>query len=198
MARKSVLVAASVLLLVGGLSARVPASRAGQSPDRSITLHVNEYPEVRLAEIASRADAVVVGRIDGARGFEVANSIQVMTDYRVVVEAVVKNAKVDSLAPGTVVTVRRVGGVIEKGDGRRVVVRENDFPAFVAGDRYVLFLARLTEPGVFNLEFGPQGAFRVGADGGVEQVSGLWKLEHRGSRVVLEALVDEVNAVVNR
>jgi len=77
-------------------------------------------------------------------------------------------------------------------EGFPVATYERDFPPFLSGEEYILFLRFDPRSGKFSLPDGGQGAFR-NQGGAVEQVStkfGTWNREH--GRVALSGFKDEL------
>jgi hypothetical protein len=119
---------------------------------------VADYPALPLRDQASAATAVVHVTVRGGDSFLSGDGQAILTDYRMIVVDVLKDAT-SRLNAGDVVTVRRTGGVTSIA-GRKVFSSENGFPAFSAGGEYVLFLkADAGQP--FEMLAGPQSAFRV-------------------------------------
>jgi hypothetical protein len=90
-----------------------------------------------------------------------ADEMAVVTDYTFSVHEVFKRDSRLLFPPGAAVAVRRESGEVTV-DGRVALVHENNFPPFVPGERYVLFLAR--RDGFYEVVGGAQGAFRVAGE----------------------------------
>ena len=119
---------------------------------------VADYPSLPLREQASAAAAVVHVTVRSGDTFLSGDGQAILTDYRMTVVDVLKDAT-SRLTAGDVVTVRRTGGVATVA-GRKVFSTENGFPQSTTGGEYVLFLK--AEPGQpFEMLAGPQSAFRV-------------------------------------
>jgi hypothetical protein len=147
----------------------VPAI-AGAQPtlrEQALTLGVSEqivivdYPSLPLRQLTAAAGVILRVMIRGSQTSLTANGTSIVTDYWAAVIDVVKGPAGSRLNSRDVITVRRVGGVIDI-EGFTVSSYENGFPPFETGKEYVLFLK--AQPGQpFELVAGPQSAFRVDA-----------------------------------
>ena len=147
-------------------AAALPAG-AGAQPhtfrDQIRTLGVSEevvvsaHPPLGPREMATAAGVVVRVAVRSRDTFLSPDGATMLTDYRATVSEVIKDAS-GGLAAGEVITIRRVGGVMQI-EGRRVFSNEAGFPPFADGAEYVLFLKGGGQP--FELVGGAQSAFRV-------------------------------------
>lgn len=122
-------------------------------------LVVVDHPPLSLGELAATANAVVHVSVKTSETFVSSDGMSILTDYRVAVIDVLKESSDSRIGAGDVVTIRRVGGVMNIA-GRRVFSNEAGFPRFITGDQYVLFLK--TQSGQpHEIMAGSQSAFRV-------------------------------------
>ena len=151
---------------------------------------VADYPPLSLAAMTSAAGAVLHVTIRSGDTFLSRDGMAIETDYRATVIDVVK--EVNGVAAGDVITVRRTGGTLSL-EGRSVVSSEQDFPAFVAGGGYVLFLK--TDGGQpFEMLAGPQSAFRVHEGG----VAAMGPSTRTPATVLLPLFLHEVRGLAAR
>lgn len=150
-----------------------------------------DYPSLPLRELTSTAGAVVHVAIRSSDTFLSANGTTILTDYRAAVVDLVKDPSGSRISVGDVITIRRVGGVMNI-EGRKVFSNESGFPPFTSGGEYVLFLK--TESGQpYELLAGPQSAFRVHAGTIVSAADG-----NRSAAVLMPRFVHEVKEFSNR
>jgi hypothetical protein len=121
-----------------------------------------QRPPSTLAALTNAADLVVVGSIASTRnivnnetGHESAS-----TEVRLSVMTVLKGSGVTR---GNIVPILRPGGDVDLGDKIRRST-ERGFPRFQVGDRYLLFLHWNALLGVYEVFYGPNGAFQLVAD----------------------------------
>ncbi|HEY3972453.1 MAG TPA: hypothetical protein VGM18_05580 [Candidatus Sulfotelmatobacter sp.] len=114
----------------------------------------NPYPNMNLRGVSCDADAVVVATPTSAEANTTADGGGLFTDYRFQVESVLKNTGATKLENSSII-VTRPGGQATI-NGRSVRVKINDFPLFVIGRRYLLFLGHLKATDTFE-------AFGVGS-----------------------------------
>lgn len=196
------LTAAAIALIGGTIGSAVVTA---QSPDMSIREYVREnggferiilipYERVSLRDLVASADLIVEASTAGGQPSLNYAETDIYTDYPFELHGVLKNSGAANARIGDVVIVRRDRGemVVE---GRTALSEENDFPAFTAGKRYVLFLNHLPETDAYRTYGGPQGAFALVPD--VRQLSsqqGDWN--RTGGVVLPTAFFDEVRALV--
>ncbi|MBD0370470.1 MAG: hypothetical protein ICV60_06510 [Pyrinomonadaceae bacterium] len=96
-------------------------------------------PEAFLNNLASSADAVVIGTVTNKSSQLTENGAFVFTDYDVSVEEVLKDNGSNSLQSQSSIVVTRPGGRILL-EGRVVTARDRAFKPFTVGGRYLLFL----------------------------------------------------------
>ena len=118
---------------------------------------VSAHPQLGPREMAAAAGAVVRVAVRNHDTFLSADGATMLTDYRAAVTEVIKDAA-RAVAVGDVITIRRVGGVMQI-DGRKVFSNEAGFPPFADGAEYVLFLKDGGQP--YELVAGAASAFRV-------------------------------------
>ena len=137
-----------------------------------IAIH-NEYAPARdLGELVREAHLIVRGLV--ISGQPQAVNEKVVTDFSVRVLEPFRDRDT-AIAAGTVITVRQPGGTVTV-DGKTVTAADDQFPALLASQEYVLFLSRLS-PDVYAAARGAQSAFRVTA-GAVTQLPsafGTWR-----------------------
>ena len=118
---------------------------------------VSAHPLLGPREMAAAAGAVVRVAIRNRDTFLSPDGSMMLSDYRATVNEVIKDAT-GRVAAGDIITIRRVGGVMQI-DGRKVFSNEAGFPPFAEGVEYLLFLKGSGQP--FELVGGAQSAFRV-------------------------------------
>lgn len=181
------------LLLVG-----MPALAEAQTIREQVLAGVSEevvvadYPTLSLRGLTASAGAVVRVTVRNSDSFVSADGTSILTDYRVAVVDVIKETPGSHVNTGDVITIRRIGGVVNI-EGRRVFSNEGGFPPFASGSEYVLFLK--TDAGQpFEMLAGPQSAFLV-HQGAVASLAASTK---GPSIVPMPAFVSEVKEVSNR
>jgi hypothetical protein len=171
-------------------TAAVPAAGGAQPHtfrEQVLTLGVSEEVVVSAhaplgpREMAAAAGAVVRVAVRSRDTFLSPDGATMLTDYRTSVSEVIKDAT-GRLAAGEVITIRRVGGVMQI-EGRRVFSNEAGFPPFADGAEYVLFLKGGGQP--FELLGGAESAFRV--EGGL-----VAPVADDAAPVLMPAFVQEV------
>ena len=147
------------LVLVG-----LPAVAGSQTIREQVLSGVSEevviadYPTPSLRGLIASAGAVVQVTVRNSDSF-VSSDGSIVTDYRIAVVDVIKESPGSRINTGDVITIRRIGGVVNI-EGRRVFSNEGGFPPFASGSEYVLFLK--TDAGQpFEMLAGPQSAFLV-------------------------------------
>ena len=114
----------------------------------------NPYPNINLRGISCDADTVVIATPTSAEADTTADGGGLFTDYRFQVESVQKNMDATKLANSSIIVTRPGGQTTVNGRNVRVEIR--DFPLFVIGHRYLLFLGHLKATDTFE-------AFEVGS-----------------------------------
>lgn len=135
-----------------------------------VTTFRAEHPRIEFRELCATSNAIVIATVSRGVAF-VNNDIdpQLHTDYYVTIQQVLRATGGVRLKQGQEIIVRRGGGATTIG-AYNVVITEQDFPPFNAGETYVLFLDRGTNDQFFKVRYGGQGAFITSPDG-VRQVS---------------------------
>ena len=116
---------------------------------------------LQVADLVGRADLIVEASTTGGRSYFTATGTDIYTDYAFSVHSVIKNRLRPELRVGSAMTVRRESGEVIV-DGRAAVSYENGFPAFTAGEHYILFLTRQPHENAYSVFGGSQGAFSAG------------------------------------
>ena len=116
---------------------------------------------LQVADLVGRADLIVEASTTGGRSSLNAAGTDIYTDYTFSVHSVIKSRRRPELRAGSAMTVRRESGEVIV-DGRAAVSYENGFPAFTAGEHYILFLMQQPNENVYLVFGGPQGAFSAG------------------------------------
>ena len=150
------------LLLVGAL----PSIASAQALQDQVLAHgvteevvLFDYPTLPLDAMTTAAGAVVHVAVRSSDTFLSPDGASILTDYRVAVIEVAKDASGSGIKPGDVITVRRVGGTMTVA-GRRVFSNESGFPPFSNDAEYVLFLnTRSGQP--YQMVAGAASAYRV-------------------------------------
>ena len=127
-----------------------------------------------LVDLATASDLIAEAEVIDQRSFLDRDGTRILTDYRVSVTQVLKARTVQT---DPTVTVRRRGGTIPYG-GASVVSSENGFRPFQIGERYVLFLRKSQQAGVYEIVSGKYGATPV-IDGAVTSTTPLSELVDR-------------------
>lgn len=122
---------------------------------------VSTDKQLELADLVGSADLVVEASTAAHRSYLDKTEAHIYTDYTFKVHAVIKDRRPPGLRAGHDVTIRRESGTVTV-DGRPATTIENDFPAFDAQERYILFLEQSSQQNVYLVIGGPQGAFRAG------------------------------------
>ena len=94
-----------------------------------------DFPALPVAQ----SEYVVLGKVTEAEAHLSENKKNVYSEFKVVIEKVLKTAS-SSIIPGTEITVDRIGGVVKYPNGRSVLYRIADTNMPVIGERYLLFL----------------------------------------------------------
>jgi hypothetical protein len=143
-------------------------TRSGRDVDITVGHHVDgvedpeavkeyrqhPYPSMALRGISCDADAVIVAVPTSSEADLTADGKGLFTDYRFEIESVLKNSTTKQLENSSII-VTRPGGETTI-NGRRVQIRIDNFPQFIVGQRYLLFLRHLTATDTFE-------AFEVGS-----------------------------------
>ncbi len=116
---------------------------------------------LQVADLVGRADLIVEASTTGGRSYLNAAGTDIYTDYAFSVHSLIKNRLRPELHAGSAMTVRRESGEVIV-DGRAAVSYENGFPAFTAGEHYILFLTRQPHENAYSVFGGSQGAFSAG------------------------------------
>jgi len=116
------------------------------------------YPVADLAEVSSRADVVVVGRIMASMTHLNATQPGLETDYQLKVSQVLKPATLPDQKG--MLTVRRAGGQMAI-HGHKVTHSVAHTPMFDVEHDYVLFLRFNPANGTYNLSHGPFGMYEI-------------------------------------
>lgn len=151
-------------------------------------MKTRQFSPAELSDLVRSSDLVVRAVVNRGQSRLSRNEQSIDTDYQVSVLDVYRGSQ-GTLA-GTTINVWKPGGVVQI-EGRSVKVSEDDFPPFLAGEEYILFLAA-DAGGGYAVVSGAQGAFRL-AGGAAEQVSGKLK-EERGALPVAP-FVSEIRAL---
>ena len=165
---KTSAVRATAWLLFASVSS---AAHAADHP--SIPEQVREHGEfermivrvekpTKLADLVGASDLVVEASARSAQAFLDKSETHIYTDYRFTMNSIVQNRRQPGLlSAGQEIVVRRESGTVTI-DGRPATSIESDFPAFEAGQSYVLFLKHSSKDGVYTVVAGPLGAFNSG------------------------------------
>ncbi|HZR22105.1 MAG TPA: hypothetical protein VFA59_00875 [Vicinamibacterales bacterium] len=149
-----------IAILFSSVSAQ--SSRAQQDkPIKHRAVHFEGLviPE-DLKQLSAASDAICVVRINNQAQADVFDPVYVVgTKYGFTVEEIIKS---DSrlLQIGAMSDVYRMGGDRDKGD-HIDSVDERDFPRFVIGREYILFLRWMTRQSEYWIAGGSVGAFEV-------------------------------------
>lgn len=127
-------------------------------PDGLDEARQNPYPDMSLRGISCDADAIVVAVPRSSETGVTADGNGLFTDYRFKLESVLKNTAGNQLENGGEIIVTRPGGQTTI-HGRNAQVRIVNFPLFVIGHRYLLFLGHLRANDTFEA-FG-MGSFEL-------------------------------------
>jgi hypothetical protein len=155
-----------------------------------------EFSPVDLPDLVKESDLIArVVVLDDGRSHLSKNQRAIHSDYTVqVIDQLFLRR---TLKPATKIVVTKPGGTMNI-EGYQIQSLEADFPAFQAGEEYVLFLKFDATADQYVVPYGAQGAFR-NLGGLVEQVSkdtGKWNSE-RGPVSILtftQELTDILNA----
>ena len=184
---------ASRLLVAVFFACHAPVSWAAQAPTnpaKTEQIIFNDYEPATFEMLVTKSDPIILGTVKAERTFLLGD--QILTHYEVIVDRVIKSTRVPGPATGGVLEVRRSGGTMTV-ERRSVVVRENAFPPFTKGDRYLLFLTPGDAGAYYQVSWGPQGAFTL-INGMVRQmsegVSPPWN--RRSGDVTLDAFLQEI------
>ena len=123
---------------------------------------VEFYPEGQFdfpALPVSQSDVIVIGEILHIEAHRSNNKLNVFSNLDVRVDEVLKG----SVAPGSVITIQRIGGFVKYPDGRKVLFRlvGNGMPG--VGGRYALFLKVVDDDNTIltGYEFTPGGVIAL-------------------------------------
>jgi hypothetical protein len=122
---------------------------------------VSSDESLPLGQVAARARLVVEATITAGQSYLDESGGDVYTDYTLTIAGVIKSRERGDAHVGDSITVRRPGGVVVL-NGREADVHENAFPAFLVGERYILFLARGPRDSAYSVLGGNQGAYTAG------------------------------------
>jgi hypothetical protein len=123
---------------------------------------VGHYPPADVSELVAASDLIVEVTIASQRSFVHGDSV--WTDYGVQIARTLQSRE-PRVERGTLLTVRKRGGTVPV-DGRTFISVDSQFPAFQAGEQYLLFLRADSDSTVYDVFAGPCGALRV-VDGSV-------------------------------
>jgi hypothetical protein len=156
------------------VAACVVCSAAGLAAERGgpIRQHVHEHgsleriivstdKQIHLADLVGMADLVIEGSPVAQRSYLDAAEARIFTDYTFRIDSLVKYRRQPALRVGRQIVVRRESGTVTI-DGATATMIENDFPAFDARARYVLFLKELPGDNHYVVLAGGRGAFVSG------------------------------------
>ena len=123
---------------------------------------VGPVSPVDVAELVAASDLIAEVAVTSQRSF--VHGDAVWTDYgvRIVQTLQSRESRADSSAT---LVVRKRGGTVPV-EGRTFISVDGRFPAFQAGEEYVLFLRGNADSTVYEIVGGPNGALRV-VDGSV-------------------------------
>jgi hypothetical protein len=161
---------ASRLLVAVLVACQAPVSWAAQappSPAKTEQIIFNDYETATFETLVTKSDPIILGTVKAERTFLLGDRI--LTHYEVIVDRVIKSTRTPGPATGGVLEVRRSGGTMTV-ERRSVVARESQFPPFIKGDRYLLFLTPGDAGAYYQVSWGPQGAFTL-TNGMVRQMS---------------------------
>jgi hypothetical protein len=127
-----------------------------------------EFSPADLSDLVRTSDAVVRIVAGTGRSRITTDELSIETDYSVTVLDSYGSGN-GAPAQGSRIVVTKTGGSLTV-EGRTVRAFEPDFPEFVEGVEYVLFLVRDARNNTFVVSHGGQGAFRL-VTGECEQVS---------------------------
>ena len=156
---------------------------------------LNEYEPATMTDLVGKADLVVRVLVTGERARLAKGDTTIVTDYDAQVLDTLRLRAGN--APATLV-VTKPGGTA-KVEGYLVTATERDFPPFALGEEYILFLAKASESGRFDVLYGGQGAFRL-SGGQVMQMArrAAWqKSVSQGRPVAIERLVSEIRRALD-
>ena len=106
------------------------------------------YPPLRMVEFACMSDAVVVGTpVSGGVSHMTADLSFVYSEWKFQITSVLEDNPKSPISGS--IQVVRAGGTLTI-NGRKVVGKEWDFPAFQPGDEYLLYLKYLPETGSYK------------------------------------------------
>lgn len=165
-----------------------------RSGDVERTIASSTEAATRSMLVAS-SDVILIVKMKFGYPFLPADERSLSTLYEGQVIDVIRQGPPDEILPGEVVRVRRNGGLLEL-NGHRLLVREEDFPAFRIDYRYVLFLKRVPGTQDYEVQYGSQGAFILSDDNRAYQLSersGSWNGGNGPSSTPLLQLFTEID-----
>ncbi|HWS90788.1 MAG TPA: hypothetical protein VN282_27710 [Pyrinomonadaceae bacterium] len=121
-----------------------------KSPEVALDLPVSHGP-TQSPLPARESDAVVVGKVTDARAYLSNDKTSVYSEFTLLLDDVLKQSPSAPLAPGTVISAERRGGVVRLPSGKSLVRGEFGRTMPRAGHRYVLFLRWHDEGQVFSI-----------------------------------------------
>jgi hypothetical protein len=134
-----------------------------QKPVTTAPIFIDYMPvPSSLASLVNSADAVIRGTITGSQNNLVTENgrFHPTTDYTVSVNEVIKG--VPGLDIAKSISVVREGGDVDLGDKIRRSV-DLSFSPFQVGEQYLLFVHWNPALSRFQVQWGPDGAFRISA-----------------------------------
>jgi hypothetical protein len=167
MATRTVVLACSIALSpLSALGQTLPeiARTLGGSATNGMDI---DAPISRPADLMSRADLVVNGRVTSATTRLNADQSYVMTDYTIAPIQVFKQKRLDTVStPGMVSTivVQRTGGSLTTADGLHLSTDVNIYPeseTFREGEEVVLFLIYYADTKMYTFATGEFGVYRI-------------------------------------
>ncbi|HKS29217.1 MAG TPA: hypothetical protein VJS44_15420 [Pyrinomonadaceae bacterium] len=126
-------------------------------------------PDTFLNNLASTADAVVIGTVANKSSQLTENGAFVFTDYDVAVEEVLKENGSNNIQSQSSIVVTRPGGRILL-EGRIVTARDRTFKPFAVGGRYLLFLKYIPTTGAYHA-VSNKGSFELVDDKSVKPLT---------------------------
>jgi len=145
-------------------------------------------PPSTFKEFASAADLVLTGSIASTRYVveSEAGRQRVSTDVQFTIAMVVKGSGV---SPGGTVTILRTGGDLDVGDTIRRST-EQGFPRFQVGEQYLLLLHWNPALSVYNVMYGPNGAFQIASD--MVRSLGVSRLSQQYDGRLVSTLIEDI------
>lgn len=125
--------------------------RTLQAPPMMIELPLN----ANLENLACHSDLIVLGRVDTGTSYATDDDGYIFTEWKFLVEEVLKNDALNPIRTGLTITVSRPGGLLRI-KGRQVYAISPDFPQFRREERLLLYLTRLESEGEYAM-FHPSG-----------------------------------------